>query len=132
MKKMENTNKAKDVTLDNTGEIELPKLDVSEFVGKDVQIVKVQEKEGQYGNFSIISTEVVKTIEREGKDNIELCGSRQFGLQEDEEHNIGWGKDTKLGQFLAKMKVPHYNDLVGKTVKLQTQTVNGTDFLTFN
>ena len=120
------------VKLENTGEIDLPKIDVQQYVGKDVEIVTVQEHKGNFGYYIKVQTESVETIE--GKDKtIELTGSRMFGLQEDLDGNIGWGEDTKLGVFLKKMDVKHYNDLIGKVVKLQTKTSkDGVDFLDFN
>lgn len=115
------------------GEIELPKLDVKKYVGTEVEINSVLEYEGKYGYYIIVRTDPVETITREGKDDIVLQGSRLFGLQEDEQGKIGWGKDTKLGLFLKKMNVQHYKDLVTEKVVLQTQTnKDGVDFLTFN
>jgi hypothetical protein len=46
----------------------------------------------------------------------------------------GWNdrQAAKLGMYLRKMGVPHYNDLVGREVVVQTQTnKDGADFLTF-
>jgi len=67
-----------------------------------------------------------------GKEKKPLRASRLFGLHQDENGTHGWGRDTKLGVFLRKMNVTHYNDLVGKEVVVQTQTnKEGTEFLTF-
>lgn len=127
--KMENETQ---VTLENTGEIDLPTIDVKKHIGKDVDIISVTEHKGNFGYYVKIETESVETIEGTDK-NIELTGTRMFGLQEDKDKNIGWGKDTKLGVFLKKMKVKHYNDLIGMSVKLQTKTSkDGVDFLEFN
>jgi hypothetical protein len=126
------TEEIRKVELNNTGEIELPKLDVSGYVGRKTKIVKVGEYEGRYGNFIKPETETIDTLERDGG-SIEIKATRVFGLQEDKEGNIGWGAKTKLGIYLAKMGVTHYRDLVGKEVVIQTTTSKeGVDFLTFN
>ena len=128
-------NEAEDSTevhLENTGEIVLPSIDVSKYIGRRVKIEKVSEHSGNFGYYVKIASKVLDTIEG-GKEPIELRASRIFGLQEDGEGNIGWGKDTKLGIFLKKMKVSHYNDLVGKEVVVQTNTnKDGREFLAFN
>jgi hypothetical protein len=128
--KMENN--IQKVNLQNTGEIELPKLDVSGYVGRKTKIVKVGEYEGKFGNFIKLETETIDTLERDSG-SIEVRATRVFGLQKDKDGNIGWGAKTKLGVYLAKMGVTHYRDLVGKEVVIQTTTnKEGVDFLTFN
>lgn len=128
----EESKKDKEVHLESTGEIALPSIDVSKYVGNKAKITEVTEHEGNWGYYIKIQTEAVEKIEG-GKKPIELRGSRIFGLQEDDEGHIGWGKDTKLGAYLKKMKVKHYKDLVGKEVVLQSMTnKDGRDFLTFN
>lgn len=121
-----------EIELQDTGEIELPQIDVSKYIGKKVNIEKVTEHKGTYGLYIKIASEIVDTIEG-GKEPIKLRASKLFSLYEDKNGKIGWGKKTKLGQFLAKMDVKHYKELVGKEVVAQTQTnSNGVDFLTFN
>ena len=117
------------VHLGATREIELPKLDVKEYIGNRALIESVEECEGKHGYYVRVQTAPVATI---GEKKIELRASKIFGLQQDAEGNHGWGRDTKLGVFLKKMNVPHYNDLVGKEVIVQTQaSKDGVDFLTF-
>ncbi len=118
------------VQLDNTGEIELPKLDVTKYIGTKAKIASVTEHKGNYGFYIRVATDVIDTV-GDGDNKIELKPSRIFGLQSDSTGRIGWGADTKLGAFLKKMQVAHYRDLVGKEVIVQTQTNNDTDFLTF-
>ena len=119
------------VTLEGTGEIELPKLDLQQYIGKKTLISEVTEHEGAYGYFVKVATAVIDVI-GEGEKKIELQASRIFGLQEDVAGNIGWGKETKLGLFLSKMGVSHYNDLVGKEVIIQLQQgKDGKEYLTF-
>ncbi len=122
------------VHLPKTGEIELPSFDVSPFIGKRVKIAAVQEFKGTFGYYIKISTEAVHELEVKGKAPVQICGTRLFTLYEDVDGNIGWGKQTKLGVYLSKMKVSHYKELVGKEVQLQsvTSTKDGKDYLTFN
>ncbi|MGC9114358.1 MAG: hypothetical protein ACP5IG_04760 [Candidatus Micrarchaeia archaeon] len=117
----------KQVSLKNTREIELPSLDVSKYVGKKAKIISVTEHEGQprdgQKTFYIkVKTEVLGEIKRNNGDPILLQASRIFGLQQDVNGNIGWGANTKLGAFLAKMKVKHYKELIGKEVTIKSQT----------
>jgi len=130
---LDSENKDTEVTLEGTGEIELPQIDVSKYIGNKAKIESVTEHQGQFGYYIKIQTEALDTIEG-GKEPITLRASRVFGLQEDAEGNIGWGKDTNLGVFLKKKKVKHYKDLVGLEVVVQTQTSkkNQKDYLSFN
>jgi hypothetical protein len=119
-------------------EIELPKIDVRPFVGKKVKIVsakvvglnnpKFPTRDGLPARMLRVETETVTTV---GK--TEIKGSRIFGLQRSEEGTLGWGAQTKLGQYLASMKAKTPQELVGKTVILQLQpsTKGGAEFLTF-
>lgn len=114
------------------GEIELPKIDVSKYIGKKVKIESADTYEGKFGLYVKVQTRVVDTLGK-GDKQIELRGSKIFGLQQDADGIYGYGKDTKLGVFLKKMKVSDVKDLVGKEVILQSQTSDtGTDFLSFN
>jgi len=115
------------------GQIELPTLDISPYIGRKVKIEKVEEHKGNFGYYIKIISEVVDEVDgRDGK--IELRATRVFGLQEDKDNNIGWGEKTKLGVYLKKMNVDHYKKLVGKEVVCQSQTSSddGKDYLTFN
>ena len=121
-----------EVELQETGEIELPKIDVSKYIGKKAKIELVTEHKGAFGYYIKVATEIIETITG-GKTPIQLRASRLFSLYEDEHGKIGWGKDTKLGMFLKKTGAKHYKNLVGKEVIVQSQTNNnGVDFLTFN
>jgi len=130
---MEENEGNKEVHLKGTKEIELPSIDVSAYIGKDAEIETVTEHEGQFGFFILVKTNVLDTIEVPNKEPIELRASRLFSLQQDDEGNIGWGKNTQLGMYLKKMKVEHYEGLIGKDVKVQTMTnkKNGKEYLTF-
>ncbi|HUV72249.1 MAG TPA: hypothetical protein VMW25_04515 [Clostridia bacterium] len=134
----ENTKMEKDeneIELEDTGEIELPEIDVSKYIGTETEIETVKEYrgknfEGKASFYIIVKTKSLETLAN-GK---ELCASRLFGLQEDDEGKIGWGKKTNLGAFLAKYSKSHYKDLVGMKVKVQTTTnkKDGKDYLSFN
>lgn len=126
-------NAAKKVNLGNTGKIDLPRLDVTQFIGKKIPIAMVEEFEGEFGYYIKVSTSAVTELKKSDGSIIQICGSRNFSLQKDEEGRIGWGDGTKLDLFLNKMKVNHYKELVGKEVILQTQTSkrDGKDYLTF-
>ena len=120
------------------GEIELPSIDISPYVGKKVKVEQVTEHEGNFGYYIKVVSEVVATL-NDVKDPVtgqpvQLRASRIFGLQTDADGNIGWGAKTKLGVFLKKMKVSHYKELVGKEVVATsvTNSDDGKDYLSFN
>ena len=115
------------------GEIDLPSFDVRPYIGKELKIEKVEELEGKYGFCVRISTEIVDTFKNAQGEDIEIRGSKIFGLFVDKDENIGWGDRTKLGRFLKKMGVTHYKKLLGKPVILQSKTgEDGRDYLEFN
>ena len=115
-------------TLENTGLIDLPKFDCKPYIGKEAQITSVTEHEGQYGFYVKGETEPIAKFGEK-----DIRASKIFGLFTDADGKIGWGKDTKLGIYLEKMKVQHYKELVGKSVIIQIRTnKEGNDFLDFN
>lgn len=129
------TSKQVDLTGKVVGEIKLPTLDVSQYIGKKVRIEEVKEYEGSFGYYIRIETSPVdirKDMPNDSGEPMVLKASRVFGLQTDAKKQLGWGKDTKLGLFLAKMGVKHYNELIGKTVTVQLQAAkDGKEYLTF-
>jgi hypothetical protein len=128
---MENKTQDKKVNVP-IGEIELPKIDISKHIGKKVAIESADTYEGKFGLYLKVSTKTVETLGSADK-KIELKGSRIFGLQQDADGIYGYGRETKLGLFLKKMKVVKPQELIGKIVILQSQTSDsGTDFLSFN
>lgn len=114
----------------DTREIELPQLDVSKYIGKKVTVVSVTEHKGEFGYYVRVKGEVLETL-GSGDNAVDLQPSRIFSLQEDDEGQIGWGKNTQLGEFLAKHKVSHYKDLLGKEIVVQTRLKDGKEYLTF-
>ena len=119
-----------------TSQIVLPSIDISPYVGKKVKVASVKEFEGNFGYYIRVETETVATLEQKDKEGnaIIITGSRIFGLQTDAEGKVGWGEKTKLGNYIKKMKVNHYKDLVGKEVQLTSVTNenDGKDYLSFN
>lgn len=124
--------KMQEVDIPIAGEIILPSIDVSKYIGKKVRITDVKTVNTNYGYAVHIQTAIVEVIEG-GKKPIELRGSKLLGLQEDSEGKIGWGIDTVLGQFMKKHKAKTFKDLIGQEVTLQAQQKKGTtkEFLTF-
>ena len=115
------------------GEVELPKLNLDPYIGRDATIEKVEEYEGKHGPYVKVSSSIIDTVEM-GKEKIDLRASKILGLVETEVDGkmvIGWGSESKTAAFLKSKDVKHYRDLVGKDVKVQTQLTNDTTFLTF-
>lgn len=132
--KMENKENKADtkVDIEVAGKIELPKIDVSKYIGEKTKIVSAETHQGAYGYYVKVEGEVLDTI-GDGDNAVELRASAIIGLQTDAEGKIGWGADTKMDKFLKVMGVEHFKDLVGKEAVIQTrQSKNSeTEFLTF-
>jgi hypothetical protein len=123
------------------GEIELPQLDVSKYVGKKIKVAHVKCLEGAFGPYVKVETEPVDSEikDRSGrvvKDKeghpIVIRASRIFGLNQDAQGEWGWAKSTKLGLFMAKYHASDPADLVGVEVLVQQSepNKNGQEFLT--
>lgn len=110
--------------LGNMQKVEAPKLDVSEYVGKKVNIEKVGVVETKFGDAIKVETVVLDTIEVEGKEDIVLRASRMFSVSKDGEIIIG----SKFDKFLTKMEVSQPLELIGKEIQV---IKNDKDFLTF-
>lgn len=131
MKRMEKQQTIEPVELENTRELDVQRLDVTEYIGTKAKIDRIQEMQGQYGYFVKIDTSILAEI-GQGDNSIKLRASKLFNLIQDQDGNIGWGKDSKLASFLKKMEVGHYKDLAGKLVIVQSQTKkDGNEYLTF-
>lgn len=114
------------------GQIELPKLDVTEYIGRRAKIESVTEHEGQHGYYVKLVSEVIDSV-GEGDKAFELRASKVLGLQTDGDGNIGWGEGTKMGIFLKKNNLSHYKDAVGVEIVVQSTTnKEGVSFLTFD
>lgn len=133
------TEEIKKVELGDTGEVELPRADVEEYIGKKAKIKAVEEYQGKYGYFLKVITEDLGTLKNSkgdpitDRDDIPLMAraSRVFGLKEDADGKVGWTKESNLAEFLKKMKCDHYRALEGKEVTIQGQESEGRTFLTF-
>jgi hypothetical protein len=125
------------------GEVELPKMDVSEFVGKRLKVEEVKLVESMYQGkktaYYKLSTEPVADHVKDQKGNIVkkdgkplvIRASAILGLTEVEDGVWGWGKDTKTGKFLAKYKVKRPEDMKGVTVLVQLKAnADGMEYLT--
>jgi len=130
---MNNENKKEDKLVEiKAKEIDLPTLDLGQYVGKKTKIEKIETREGNFGNYVKVITEKVGEYEKDDKKE-PLVASKIFGLQTDKEGQIGWGAETKLGLYLKKMGVAHYDELKGKEVIVQIKTnKEGMEFLDFN
>ena len=116
-----------EVKLENVGKIELPKIDVSKYIGTKLKINEVTEHQGVHGYYIKIETTPVDMI-----GDKPFCASKILGLHEDASGNIGWSDETALGKFLKRYGVEHYNNLIGKEVIIQKRIgKNETEFLTF-
>jgi len=116
------------VELGEVGMIDLPSFDAKPYIGKETKIASVTTHQGNFGYYVKVETDVVAKF-----GDKEISASKIFGLQEDANGKIGWGEDTKLGIYLKKWKVPHFKELVGKKVILQTRlNKDGQEFLDFN
>ncbi len=113
-----------------TQEIELPKLDLTKYVGKREIIQTVSTLKGKFGYFVRLETTPVDVLQRK-EDVLEVKASRIFGLYEDKDGKIGWGKETELGMYLQAKKCKHYEELKGKEVIIQIKEKDGKEFLTF-
>ncbi len=111
------------------GQIELPQLDVTQYIGTKVKIASVEKRKGQYGFFLRIASEPVAKLDN----GTEIRATKIFGLQQDESGTWGFGDETKLGTFLKKKGVKDPAQLKDIEVVVQTVTGdNGRDYLTFN
>lgn len=126
---MEKPKKTEDKQVDiKVGKIDLPKIDVSKFIGKKSKIVSANIHEGTFGLYVKVLTGVLETVGQ-----TEIKASKILGLQQDENGTYGYGEGTKLDLFLKKYKCKEVKDLVGKDVILQTTTSkDNVDYLTFN
>lgn len=123
-----------DISSRVVGPIDLPKIDLQQYVGKEAEIESAITFKGGYGYYVKVMTKAVGKI-GDGETAKELKASKILGLQADpkDEKRLGWGKGTAMDTFLNLMKVKHYNELPGKTVVLKTVKNEDTEktYLTF-
>jgi hypothetical protein len=127
-------NKDQKVHIKIVGQIELPTLDVSEYVGKKVKIVDYgvyyNEKFGSH--YVKFKTEKLGEFVNRDNETKDITASRIFGLYQDKDGNFGWGEKTQLGLFLKKYKCETLEDVKKIEVITQSKTRENGDVLTFN
>jgi hypothetical protein len=117
---------------DSLPEVEMPKIDVTEFIGTKVKVVSAKIIATQFGRAIKFETEPVFDAGTEDKPNL-IKATKLLGLHQNDEGVWGIGKDSKTSEFFNKWKIKMHKDMIGKTVTLQaTEPKNGTQFLTFN
>lgn len=116
-------------------DIELPQIEVDQYIGKRVKVASFETRQGKNGVYVILKTEPVAVLDDIKDDDdkpLKLCATRLLGLLEDAEGKLGWNDKTKTGIYLHSKKVAHYKDLVGKEVVVQVRANDaGQKFLTF-
>lgn len=115
--------------------IELPKFDVTPFIGKRAKIQSAEifasTYNGKETRFLKVLTNTVTTLDDEKK--TEVKASKILSLQKDKDGNWGMGEGTKIAEFFKLYKVKKPEQLIGKEVVLQaTPPKDGKQFLTFN
>lgn len=129
-----NTTKEREIEydMDNIPEVEMPKIDVTKYIGTKAKIVSAKVVGTQYGRAFKFETEVVAKEGTKEKP-IDIKGTKLIGLQQDENGTWGISKDSKAKEFFTKYKINNHKDMIGKVVILQaTEPKNGVQFLSFN
>ena len=113
-------------------EVEMPKIDVTQYIGKKAKIVVAKVIETQYGRAIKLETEIIAT-EGTTEKTIQIKATKLLGLQQNAEGVWGISKDSKAKEFFTKYKISNHKEMIGKIIIVQaTETKNGTQFLTFN
>ena len=102
------------VQLGETGPIDVPQMDMTQFIGRKVAIDTIEEFQGQWGFYVTVTT---KPLDEKGS----IRARKNFRLDEDKDKKIGWGAKSELAAFLKKYGVDHYRKLSGKEVLIQTK-----------
>jgi len=128
MNKKQNKTEDKIVNI-KVGKIDLPKIDVSKYIGTKAKIETANVHEGTYGLYVKFSTKLIETIGQ-----TEIRATKILGLQANEDGVFGYGEGTKLDLFLKKYKITDIKQMVGKEVIIQSQQAKDSDaeYLTFN
>ena len=66
------------IQLKETKEIELPKLDLKQYIGAEIPIATVEEYEGKYGYYIIIRTDPLDTIKNKDGETRDITASKVF------------------------------------------------------
>lgn len=110
-------------------EINMPKLDISKYVGKKERIASVDVMKGDFGYYLKLTTTIVDVLK--GKEEKELRATRIFSLYTSEDGSVGWGSKSQLAEYLKLKRVSSPNELLGKEVVIQITVKNEKEFLTF-
>ena len=110
--------------LANMEKVEAVKLDVSQYVGKKVNIENVEPIETQFGTAIKVSSEVLDTIEVKGKEDIVLRATKIFSVSKEGTIIVG----SKIDKFMTKQGVDQPLKLIGTEIQVLK---NEKDFLTF-
>jgi RNA binding exosome subunit len=117
--------------MDSMPTVEMPKVDISGYIGNRVKIAKAEVIETQYGRAIRFETEIIDILGTKEKP-LEIKASKLIGIHQDESGTWGIAKDSKAEEFFNLWKIKHHKDMVGKTVIVQaTEAKNGIQFLTF-
>lgn len=123
--------KLKVIQMEEIPLVEIPKVDVTKYIGKKVKIEKAEIIETQYGRAAKFETEVVATEGTE-KNPILIKGSKLLSLQQDENGKWGMSEGSKIYEFFKVWGLKTHKDMIGKFVILQaTEQKNNVQFLTF-
>jgi hypothetical protein len=124
-----NKNKDEQVKMKLVGGIEVPKLDLQQYIGKEVKIADVQQFNGAFGFYlKIIST----PVDILGAEKKPVTATKIFSLYTDKETGeTGWGTKSKLSEYLVLKKVSSPEQLIGKSVKVQVEMKDEKEFLSF-
>jgi len=113
------------------GAVEVPKFDAKPYISKTVKIASVDELKGVFGYFIQVVSEPVETITKTDGSKLPITAKASFGLLDLTDNKIGWAEDGKLSQFLKRLGVEHYKDLVDKEVVILPEYKDDKTFLTF-
>ena len=114
------------------GAVELPTLDVKKYIGVKATIQGVELRAGEYGWFYYIETNALETLKSASGEEIPIKATKILGTVELEDGSIGWGNESKTELFLNSHKVKRPEELMGKTVIVQTVIAKDKkEYLTF-
>jgi len=131
MKNEKIKNVEKEVQVDNLRVIDMPKIDITKYIGIKAKIEKAIVIETVFGQAIKLETEILDILGTKEKPII-MKANKLLNLYKEEEtglYNIGRG--SKTDEFLKKYECKSFKDMIGKVVTVQaTEEKNGVSFLT--
>lgn len=118
---------------DKVGVVEGFKIDLDKYIGMKSKIASVKTYKGKYGYFVKLESEILDFIPnmQDGESTINIKATKILGLKE-ENNKFGWVKDGKMHNFLKKMAVTDFSDLLNKKIVVQSRVnSDGREYLTF-